>query len=140
MKNIFAKSVLALTLSLFTAQQANAFMLYISAIDPYGSSMGLTVTEKALVIGVAFLIHPITGIAMLLDDNANAYEAVSQKFIEAGAPREEAQDLAIVIVDAANKAIQSGQANMVIPADQVAAAAPIFSKSANFEALLKQAI
>jgi hypothetical protein len=137
MKNLFAKSALVLALSLFTAQQANAFVLVISAIEPKNNPHGPTMAQKALLVGVAFLTHPINGILMLLDDHANAYEMTAKKFVDAGAPREEAEDLAIVIV---NSAMKSGGKDVVIPSEEVEAAAPTFSKSENFAALLNQKI
>jgi len=136
MKNLLAKSALVLALSFFASQQANAFVLIVSAIAP-ANAHGPTNQQKALMVGVAFLTHPVNGIAMLLDDKANAYEITAKKFLEAGAPQEEAEDLAIVIVNAAMK---SGGKNVIIPAEEIEAAAPMFSKSENFTALLNQKI
>lgn len=137
MKKFFAKSALVLALTCFLTQQANAFMLVVSAIEPHPNPHGLTVGEKALLVGVAFLTHPINGLVLLLDDKADAYAETANKFIEAGAPREEAEDLAIVVVNAAMK---SGGQNVVIPGDEVEAAAPTFSKSENFATMLHQKI
>lgn len=137
MKKLIAKSALVLALSLFTAQQANAFMLVVSAIEPKNNPHGMTTGQKALMVGVGFLAHPISGLVMLLDDHANAYEETAKKFMEAGAPREEAEDLAIAIV---NSAMKSGGKDAVISSEEVEAAAPTFSKSENFAALLNQKI
>lgn len=137
MIKFFAKSALVLALTCFLTQQANAFVLFVSAVEPHPNPHGITVGEKALLVGVAFLIHPINGIVMLLDDKANAYDETAKRFVEAGAPREEAEDLAIVVVNAAMK---SGGQDVVIPGDEVEAAAPTFSKSVNFATMLHQKI
>jgi hypothetical protein len=88
-----------------------------------------------LLVGIAFLTHPINGLVVLLDDKADAYDETAKRFVEAGAPREEAEDLAIVVVNAAMK---SGGKNVVVPADEVEAAAPTFSKSENFSMMFHQ--
>ncbi len=136
MRNFLTKSVFVLAFSVFMAQQANAFILVMSAIPGSPAQHGPTTSQKALLVGIAFLIHPVEGFFALLDDNANAYEQLAAKFMDAGAPKTEAEDLAILVINSAKNA---GAQSVVIPADEIEAAAPTFSQSEGFSSFMRTA-
>lgn len=130
----FSKLFVAIAATLLISNQAHAFLLVMNIAAP---SKTMTLRTGALLVGVSMLMHPIMGVAMLLDGSDDSFGKTVAKIQTYGCSEREARALTVLLQNAGVDAYNAGEA-VVVPPEAIAEAAPAFSQTSGYKQMIAE--